>query len=1011
VHDDRIATEDRIRRALRARLLPAVHRPAIPLRIGVWTAPGEPVPFAEAAAADYVPMAVGEAWGKAWSTSWLKVEGELPAEWVEQPVEALIDLGFGAEMPGFQAEGLAYSADGVPIKALQPRTAFVPVGPDPHVLFYVEAAANPSVRGGDPFDPSFEPTQLGELQTIGPELLYSLKQASLAVRNDEVWELVQDVRALDGLMRTLPTHDPRRHEILRSLERMLDRLDPDSVVATASSARKELAQALARPAVASAHTLFAVGHAHIDSAWLWPVRETKRKAARTFANVLDLMDRDPDFVFACSQAQQYEWIKETQPALYERLRVRVAEGRFVPVGGMWVESDTNMPGGEAMARQFMMGKRFFLEEFGLQPEEVWLPDSFGYSAALPQICRLAGMRWFLTQKISWNQINRMPHHTFWWEGIDGSRIFTHFPPVDTYNSQLTAEELAHASANFAEHGKATRSLIPFGFGNGGGGPTREMVAAARRTADLEGSPKVVLASPREFFESAEEEYPDASVWRGELYLEIHRGTYTSQARTKQGNRRSEHLLREAELWAAAADIAGLADYPYDELDSVWKTVLLNQFHDILPGSSIAWVHRQAEDEYADVARRLDKVIATSQAALTGEGSQHVGFNGSPFSRQQIAGLGADDQAPEETPVSVERDGQGGYELNNGVIRVAVNSDGEIASIFDAAAGREIIPAGRRASYLQLHRDIPNRWDAWDLDEHYKRTVSDLAGVDRIATVDDGVLIHRSFGKSRIVQEIRLPKTRDASAGRRVNFETTVEWYETEKLLKVGFDLDVHAEAYASETQFGHVYRPTHRNTSWDAARFETCVHRWAHVGEPGYGVAVANDSTYGHDVTRETSIERGTCTMLRMSLLRAPRFPDPTTDHGTHVFRYSLLPGADILDAVEAGYDLNLPVRVRQGSRPVAPLVTTDCPAIVVEAAKLADDRSGDLVLRLYEAAGGRASGRLTTSIPVAGVQECDLLERPQPDKALHGWDSEGFDVALRPFQVLTVRVAHHDEE
>jgi alpha-mannosidase len=1005
VHDDRITTEERVARALQVRLLPAVHRPATPLQVSIWNAPGEPVPFAEALAADYSPMAVGDAWGKAWSTSWLKVEGEIPGDWWSRPVEALIDLGFTNEIPGFQAEGLAYTADGVPIKAVQPRTPFVPVGPHPHVLFYVEAAANPNLLGDNPFDPTFEPTCLGDKGTVGPDLLYSLRQASLAIRNDEVWELVQDVRTLDGVMRTLSTHTPRRHEMLRALERMLDRLDPDDVVGSAGAAREVLAATLARPAAASAHTVVAVGHSHIDSAWLWPVRETKRKVARTIANVLDLMDRDSDFVFAFSQAQQFQWVKETQPGIYDRLRKRVEEGRFVPVGGMWVESDTNMPGGEAMARQFVMGKRFFLDEFGLEPQEVWLPDSFGYSAALPQICRLAGMRWFLTQKISWNQTNRMPHHTFWWEGIDGSRIYTHFPPVDTYNSQLTAEELAHASANFAEHGRATQSLVPFGYGDGGGGPTREMVAAAKRRADLEGSPKVVLASPRQFFERAEREYPDPSVWRGELYLEIHRGTYTSQARTKQGNRRCEHLLREAELWAAAADIAGVGEYPYDALDSAWKTVLLNQFHDILPGSSITWVHQQAEEEYAAVARVLGDLIAASQEALAGSGSERLLFNASPFPRQGVPALGAASLQTASAEVLVQPDGHGGYRLDNGVVRVVVDSDGTISSIFDQAGERETIPTGHHANYLQLHRDIPNRWDAWDIDEHYRRTVSDLTVVDAVTAVDAGVLVQRSFGMSTVLQEIRLPKTRDPAAGRRVDFETTVDWHETEKLLKVGFDIDVHADEYASETQFGHIFRPTHRNTSWDAARFETCVHRWAHVAETGYGVALANDSTYGHDVSRRSSAGDGTCTTMRLSLLRAPRFPDPTTDHGTHVFRYSLLPGAELLDAVAAGYDLNVPVRSRVGSGSAVPLVSTDCPSIVVEAVKLADDRSGDLILRLYEAAGGRASGRLTTGVHLAGAQECDLLERRLPDKALRGWDDHGLDVALRPFQILTVRL------
>ncbi|NLE97210.1 MAG: alpha-mannosidase, partial [Propionibacterium sp.] len=346
-------------------------------------------------------------------------------------------------------------------------------------------------------------------------------------------------------------------------------------------ARAELAEVLSRPAAASAHELFAVGHAHIDSAWLWPVRETVRKVARTCSNVLDLMDQHDDFVFAASSAQQYAWIQEHRPELFERMRRRIREGRFVPVGGMWVESDTNLPGGEGLVRQFVHGTRYFREQFDVDTSIVWLPDSFGYTAALPQIMAQAGARWFLTQKLSWNETNRVPHHTFLWEGLDGTRIFTHFPPADTYGSDVGMADLARAEGQFAEKAGATSSLLPFGYGDGGGGPTREMLARARRSADLEGSPKVRLASPEQFFAHAEEEYPEPPVWSGELYLEFHRGTYTSQARTKRGNRRSEALLREAELWASTAALRVGAPYPYEELRRLWETVLLLQFHDIL----------------------------------------------------------------------------------------------------------------------------------------------------------------------------------------------------------------------------------------------------------------------------------------------------------------------------------------------------------------------------------------------------------------------------------------------
>ena len=436
----------------------------------------------------------------------------------------------------------------------------------------------------------------------------------------------------------------------------------------------------------------ATGHAHIDSAWLWPVRETIRKCARTFSNVVALMDEDPEFVFSCSSAQQLAWMKEYYPELFGRIRDKVRAGQFVPVGGMWVESDSNMPGGEAMARQFLEGKSFFLAEFGVDCQEAWLPDTFGYSAALPQIIKAAGSRWFLTQKISWNQVNRMPHHTFNWEGIDGTRVFTHFPPVDSYNSDLSARDLAHAERNYRDHGRGTTSLVPFGYGDGGGGPTREMLAAAQRTADLEGSPKVRIGSAASFFAQAQAEYEPLPVWVGEMYLELHRGTYTSQARTKLGNRRSEHLLREAELWSATAAVRAGHSYPAAELKRLWRLVLLQQFHDILPGSAIAWVHQDAERNYAAVERGLEAIIADAAAAALGTGNRDFLLNAAPHERQGVPALAAAETVRPGQPVAVT-EADGGYILDNGIIRAVVDANGLLASLRDHATGREAIAPG------------------------------------------------------------------------------------------------------------------------------------------------------------------------------------------------------------------------------------------------------------------------------------------------------------------------------
>ncbi|WP_055589500.1 alpha-mannosidase [Streptacidiphilus griseoplanus] len=1000
MHDNRSTTEARLRRVLEERVRPAVHPRSVPLDVTVWDAPGEPVTVAEGLAAEGRPVEAGAAWGPPWGTSWFTVSGRVPLEWAGSTVEALLDLGFDDGIPGFQCEGLVYRPDGTPVKGLHPRNQWVriaapAVGGEP-VRLHIEAAANPVILGGGR---PFRPTGLGERGTAGREPQYRLGRMDLAVLDTTVWELLQDLEVLSQLSAELPLDTPRRWEILRALERSLDTLDLADVGGTAERARDELRTVLAAPADASAHRITAVGHAHIDSAWLWPLRETVRKVARTTAGMTALLEDDPDFVYAMSQAQQYAWIKEHRPEVYARVRQAVAEGRFVPVGGMWVESDTNMPGSEALARQFVHGKRFFLEEFGVETEEVWLPDTFGYSAALPQLVRQAGARWFLTQKISWSRTNAFPHHTFRWEGLDGTRVFTHFPPIDTYNAELSGRELAHAVRNFREKGAATRSLAPTGWGDGGGGTTREMLARARRLADLEGSPRVRFEKPSAFFAAAEAEYPEAPVWVGELYLELHRGTLTSQARTKQGNRRNEHLLREAELWSATAAVRNGLPYPYEELDRIWKSLLLLQFHDILPGSSIAWVHREAEERHAALTVELAGLIDRAQHSLAGEGTTELVFNAAPHTRGGVPAGGAAPAAPPDGPAtSVRPRDEGGFTLDNGLLRVAVDERGLVVSVHDPAADRETLAPGGVANLLQLHPDHPAMWDAWDVDHYYRNTVTDLTGARSVEPADGAVRVVREFGSSRVEQWIALP-----AGERRVEFTTEVDWHETEKFLKVAFPLDLHTDRIAAETQFGHLHRPTHTNTSWDAAKFEACAHRFVHLEEPGWGVALVNDSSYGYDVTRTVRPEdTGTTTTVRLSLLRAPRFPDPQADQGRHLFRHALIPGAGIEDAVREGYRLNLPERRCSGGDPVAPLVAVDDDAVVVTAVKLADDGSGDVVVRLYESRGGRARTLLRPDFPVAAVHRCDLLERPTGPAA---GGQDGIVLTLRPFEIVTLRL------
>jgi len=1000
MHDDTAKTMARLQRAVRERIAPATHRRLSSLEVAQWEVPGEPVPVDQALSAGYLPTEVGTAWGRPWGTVWFRLRGAVPAGVVDDrhSVELEIDLGFDGSTPGFQCEGLVHSSGGRIRKAVSPFNRFVPAcpAPDGSVEVYVEAAANPNT------DPDFTmtPTPLGDPDTAGTDPIYRTRAFDLVLRDAEVWDLLQDARAVEGLHGVLASDRRRTAQVTAAIADMLDVLDPDDVPGSAVAARAALRPALDVPASPSAHRVLAVGHAHIDSAWLWPARETVRKCARTFSNALALMDDHPEFVFAASSAQQYAWIERDYPELFERIRARVAEGRFVPVGGMWVESDTMMPGGEALARQLVQGVSYLRDAVGADSEMLWLPDSFGYSAQLPQLARLAGLRWFLGHKLAWNDTNDFPHHSFDWEGLDGSRVFTHFPPVGNYNSDLSAKQLDHAEREFRDHRHQSGSLVPFGWGDGGGGPTREILASGERFADTEGVPAVRFGAPAEFFAQAQAEARAAGgtpVWRGELYLELHRGVLSCQQELKRGNRHVEHLLREAELWAATAAVRVDEPYPAAELTAVWRELLLAQFHDVLTGTSIAWVNRDTRAAHARAIRTLEACVAQSLAALCGEGDVALVANARPGADRGVPALGiaTPDTEADQARLSAQ---PGGLALDNGVVRVVVDGDGQIVSLVDALTGREAVRPGHRANTLELHRDIPNCWDAWDIDEHYRRTSTgpDASAVVRAEHRDDGpaVVVERSIGSSRVTQAITLP-----AGSASVVIDQEVDWSETQKLLKLGFVFDVETNVAASEVQFGHVRRAIHTNTSWDAARFETCAHRFVQVGEPGYGVAVANDGLYGHDVTRTDG-----GVSVRLTLARSPLYPDPSADRGVHRSRVSLTPGAGIAGAVAAGYALNLPERRLLGARAIEPLVTVSDDGAVVEAVKLAEDGSGDVVVRLYEARGTRRTATVAAQFEAGTPWVTDLLERSQslPDGSTVRPGAA--TIVLRPFQIVSLR-------
>ena len=540
----------RIVRVLHEFVRPRRRGPSVPLEVAAFHVHGEPVTAAEAFAADYEPFAVGGAWGPAWDTTWFRLRGAVPPEWAGRQVALGFAIG-GAGSTGFGAEALVWR-DGRPVQGLSPNhrehlVATAALGGEA-VEVFVEAAANPP----SPFGTNPWPMLLAEPDGAP---LFTLAQADLHVRDPEFEGFWHDFRVTVELLGELPEGEPRWARVCAGLERACNLLELPDISQSWRRAAPVLSELLAERPAPGTHAVAMIGHAHLDTAWLWPLRETVRKCARTFSTALDLMDRYPEYRFAVSQAQHLAWMRDRYPDLYERLKARIAEGRVEPTGSMWVEADCNIPSGESLVRQIVHGKRFYLDEFGIETSDVWLPDVFGYSAALPQIMRRAGIRWFLTQKLSWNQYNVLPHHSFFWEGIDGSRVFTHFPPADTYNGNVSVRELRFAVENFKDHDRASRSLYLFGWGDGGGGPTAEMLESARRLAETDGVPRLSIEGPRAFFSQAEAEAEaaDAPVWAGELYLELHRGTYTSQAATKLGNRRGEFALREAELWAALRD--------------------------------------------------------------------------------------------------------------------------------------------------------------------------------------------------------------------------------------------------------------------------------------------------------------------------------------------------------------------------------------------------------------------------------------------------------------------------
>lgn len=1008
--------EQRIELAEQRFILPCLYPEKHPLAAAMWEAAGEPVSYAEAIAQEFRPVREGAAWGREWGTAWFRFQGEVPAEWAGREVVALVDLSFEDE-EGFGREGQVWE-NGRPTIAVSRYRRAIPLS-GPRVDFHVEASANPLSewhwRAPAPRDPE--------------ERLFRLREACLALVDAEAFGLLIDFRVCREAMLELPEESTRRARLRRGLDLACRRMEAGHGE-WVPSARAILAPLLVRRNGDTVHRITATGHAHIDTAWCWPLRETIRKCARTFSTALAYMERYPDYRFSCSQPVQYLWMKAHYPTIFEGIREAVKRGQWEPIGSMWVEPDCNVPSGEALVRQLIHGKEFFEREFGVTTRDLWLPDVFGYSAALPQILQKAGVDRFLTQKISWSDTNRFPHHTFLWEGIDGTRIFSHFPPVDTYNARATAAELARAERQFAQKEIASRSLMPFGYGDGGGGPSIEMIERLRRWRDFEGLPAVEMGTVAGFFEAAIEDIEDPPVWCGELYLELHRGTYTSQAHNKLMNRRSELLLREAEFFEAICSRVAPGELleadPWPErtvwdvpghgpakagsptakaLDRAWKLLLLNQFHDILPGSSIGRVYEDSRRDY-EVIERLGQAVrdaALRRLAGEGEGDEVVAFNSLAHERAEVAELPDGSLRPLRVPacgyrmpgsdeifaeVTLEESADG-WRISNGLLAAQVARNGTLTSLVHLATGHESLSGP--ANEFHLLRDYPNRWSAWDIEGSAMEDYEVVGQLATAAVVESGPLraileFHHAFGASTVTQRVIL----QAGSGR-LDFDTTVDWRERDRVLKVAFPLAIRSDYATFEIQSGHVRRPVHRNTSWDAARFEVPMQRWVDLSESDHGVALLNDGLFGCDVLGQR---------VRLTLLKGGSAPDPRADIGVHRRVFSLFPhagAAPLGGVIEEALNLNVPLQVITGRMPEesGSWLSFDRPGISLDALKRSEDGSS-VVLRLNEAYGRRTP----LKIAFAGVSlvETDLLERPLEE----GADSAALEV--RPFDLRTFR-------
>ena len=989
----------------------------------------EPVPYAKRLELEYKPIKQGEVWGKKFDCAWFHMTGEVPASWKGKTVALQIETN---------GESLLFDETGCPIYAFTDAATFdTDYRKDRMILidecqggekidYWLDAAANSLfgiARQANPHREECAPEDLHGKHTS------SVIRMDIAQFDKVVHELFVDLEIIIDLVGALPAENPRKLQVIRIASRALDLLPQErGGPAAVREALKPIFELGADPATLD---VTAIGHAHIDTAWLWPVRETIRKTGRTFASQIHNIEKYPGFKFGASQPQLYAFTKEHYPALYEKIKKAVANGDWELQGGMWVEADCNIPNGESLVRQMLVGKHFYMDEFGQDVKNLWIPDVFGYSGNLPQIMKKAGVDYFLTQKLSWNRYNRFPHNSFMWRGIDGSEVFTHFPPEDNYNSPMLPSQLKKHEKNNQEAGLINEAICLYGIGDGGGGPSYTYIDRVSRVENLNGCPRVHFGFAQTTLEKLASYKDELDTWEGELYFEFHRGTFTTQADVKLWNRRCEEALRLAEMMAS---IGGIANYPAEQFRALWKRFLINHFHDIIPGSSIHRVYAEAIPEMKKivaecydianaVAKRLFKENKEAATLFNPSATDFTGMvtlpdeftsaavNGEALVVQCEAGeclakvtvpaqsfvvleLGKAAPAMVET-MPIDSDVT---ILENDLVSYRFNKKLQLISAYDKELKREFIAPNACGNKLSLYDDHPHTYDAWDIDEYAVRMPTHEPEIESLEKMTGpartGIMAMMKLGDaSSFVQHIWLEKD-----SKRLDFVTDVNWNENHKLARVEFPVAVHAPEARYEVQYGTIGRATHNNTKWQYAQFECLGHRFVDYSDLDAGVALLTDSKYGYCVKND---------VMSISLLRSPTEPDPIADRGMHHFVYSFLPHAGNLTMAECpviaqAAIINQGVAMLEGVEGKAVLpVKVEGRFVDLSVVKKAE-KENCFVIRIAETSGHNAVAKLSSDVyPNARFVECDICEW----KAYSSELVNGAEVALKPFEFKTFKV------